>query len=576
MIKKNKIKSNFIICPKCNETIKINFKNYKISLFDCENEHSFNNISLEQFEETQKIICGQCRTNKNNELYKCFDCSIYLCQYCKSFHENTHQILNFKQLNFICKEHNEIYDKYCESCKNNICRLCKGHSKHNTKYFGDLLIEEKELKEDFEELKYIIGIFNNNINKIISIINEVQKTINKYFQIKKYFIDNYSLKYINFDILYNLKEIKDNTEIKQDLDKFNNENDYEKKFNSLLKIYNKMQISNEIRMTVKVDKEDINKNIYFLDNTNGRIIVNGREEEHFHDFLKELNQSKVDVFINGNKFKYLKCFKTDKKEIYNITLKFKKDIKDCSFMFYGCDHLINIDLSSFSTRNVINMENMFGECINLTNINLSLIDARNVVKMDRMFYNCNKLIKINLLSFETENVINTKEMFYKCKNLRKIDLSNFNTTKVTNMSKMFYKCNSLTEINLSKFNTINVEYMEGMFYKCNNLSEIDLSNFKTTNVIDMSKMFAKCWVLKNINLSSFDTQKVNDMSEMFSNCYQLSKINLSPFIIKNTTNVENIFSECENLKKIIFNKKSFNNIKEKIDFGKTNIDIVYA
>jgi surface protein len=92
----------------------------------------------------------------------------------------------------------------------------------------------------------------------------------------------------------------------------------------------------------------------------------------------------------------------------------------------------------------------------------------------------------------------------------------------------------------------------------------------------MSKMFAKCWVLKNINLSSFDTQKVNDMSEMFSNCYQLSKINLSPFIIKKTTNVENIFSECENLKKIIFNKKSFNNIKEKIDFGKTNINIVYA
>jgi len=66
------------------------------------------------------------------------------------------------------------------------------------------------------------------------------------------------------------------------------------------------------------------------------------------------------------------------------------------------------------------------------------------------------------------------------------------------------------------------------------------------------------------------------MSEMFSNCYQLNKINLSSFIINNTTNVENIFFECENLKKIIFNKKSYKNIKEKIDFGKTNIDIVFA
>ena len=38
------IKANNIICPKCNEDIKLNIKDYTINLFECKNKHDIDNI----------------------------------------------------------------------------------------------------------------------------------------------------------------------------------------------------------------------------------------------------------------------------------------------------------------------------------------------------------------------------------------------------------------------------------------------------------------------------------------------------------------------------------------------------
>ena len=55
-------KSKYIICPKCQQHINLKINKYKISLFDCKNKHTKNNILLSEFENTQnidisKIIC---------------------------------------------------------------------------------------------------------------------------------------------------------------------------------------------------------------------------------------------------------------------------------------------------------------------------------------------------------------------------------------------------------------------------------------------------------------------------------------------------------------------------------------
>jgi len=124
---------------------------------------------------------------------------------------------------------------------------------------------------------------------------------------------------------------------------------------------NEMKImdGNIIKMKIKINKEDIIKEIYFLDNT----------KEHRN--LKELNINNSELYINNEKNAYKKYFFPDKEGIYSIMLKMKKPIKDCSYMFAYCNNLIDIDLSSFNAKNVKNIQYMFIGCNNLKNFDFS-------------------------------------------------------------------------------------------------------------------------------------------------------------------------------------------------------------
>ena len=116
------------------------------------------------------------------------------------------------------------------------------------------------------------------------------------------------------------------------------------------------------------------------------------------------NQTNTELYINNKKYKYEKYFIPEKEGEYNILLKFNIIISDCSCMFGECSNIINIDL-------ILKMLLMFG-----------------------MFYGCSNLTNNNLTSFSTKNVINMNNMFGGCSNLTNIDLSSFNTKKVTDMA----------------------------------------------------------------------------------------------------------------------------------------------
>ena len=66
---------------------------------------------------------------------------------------------------------------------------------------------------------------------------------------------------------------------------------------------------------------------------------------------------------------------------YTIILKFKFNLKDCSYMFSDCNNIIYIDLSSLDTKEVGNMSNMFKNCIKLAKINLSEFITNNVTNI---------------------------------------------------------------------------------------------------------------------------------------------------------------------------------------------------
>ena len=52
-------------------------------------------------------------------------------------------------------------------------------------------------------------------------------------------------------------------------------------------------------------------------------------------------------------------------------------------MFYGCDNLININLSSFNIQKVKSMNNIFNECFSLKKI----IINKNLLKIKEYFDN---------------------------------------------------------------------------------------------------------------------------------------------------------------------------------------------
>ena len=83
----SKIHYKDIICPKCKDSILINFNNYKIALNECKNRHQFNNIFLDEFQKTQlldysKILCKKCSNGylNNSKFYLCFSCGKNLCK----------------------------------------------------------------------------------------------------------------------------------------------------------------------------------------------------------------------------------------------------------------------------------------------------------------------------------------------------------------------------------------------------------------------------------------------------------------------------------------------------------------
>ena len=133
-------------------------------------------------------------------------------------------------------------------------------------------------------------------------------------------------------------------------------------------------------------------------------------------------------------------------DVINELLALCKNVIDTECMFNGCSALTSLDLSSFNTSKVTNMQNIFYGCYNLKYLDISSFDTSKVRSFLYFFYNCRELTSLDLRNFDTTGVYSMQLMFNGCNNLKSLDLSSFNTSKVTNMSGMFGSCNNLTAL----------------------------------------------------------------------------------------------------------------------------------
>ena len=87
-------------------------------------------------------------------------------------------------------------------------------------------------------------------------------------------------------------------------------------------IYNKNKNKkNEIIITLEIKNEDLNKNIYFLDNIDYfDDLVSKKNPENS---LIELNKSNMKVSINNNIYDYSRYFKPEKEGKYKIRIRYK-------------------------------------------------------------------------------------------------------------------------------------------------------------------------------------------------------------------------------------------------------------
>ena len=229
-------------------------------------------------------------------------------------------------------------------------------------------------------------------------------------------------------------------------------------------------------------------------------------------------------------------------------------VTNMSSMFKSCG-VQSIDLSRFNTSNVTNMADMFSGCA-VTSLDLSHFDTAKVTDMSGMF-NYNVLQALDVSCLDTAKVTNMAKMFANSRNLTSINFgtkgaTKFNTSNVTDMSDMFNTSEKLTDIDLSTFNTAKVANMANMFFSCKALTGLDLSPLNTFNVTDMNGMFEYCNGLTSLDVSPLDTAKVTNMARMFHSCQKLTSLDVSTFKTSNVTSMEDMFDYCSSLTDLKF------------------------
>ena len=550
--KKYKIKNKYIICPICKERIKIKFNNYKISLFKCKNNHTIKDMFYEDFEKTQyidesSIICDICKINNKYDSYEkqfyiCNTCNMNICPLCKLKHDNKHNIINYEQKEFICNEHNDKYNSYCNTCKKNLCQICEiSHIKHEIKYYGKELIKKEDLEENLKELKDMIDKTNEKVIEMINRLSKTMKNFEYYYKIINDIINDYNMKNINYEILYNIKEINENQiNIIDELRYIANCYSIHMNFENIIKINNLMN-SKEDMILYKIDKK--NNGIRIFDS----------------DFVQN-NKNVCKIEHDGKDYElqeYFDITNLKDKEFLEIKLKGIENITDMSSIF-SCCYLLKYlpDISQWNTSNIINMRAMFAGCFLLENIpDISKWNTSNVTNMNCLFSFCYSLTSLpDISKWDISKVTDMSQMFNCCSSLKSFpDISQWDTSKVTDISELFSGSSSLTHLpDISKWNTSNVTNMYGMFNSSSLKSLPDISKWNTSNVTDMSLMFIFCSSLPSLpDISKWNTSKITNMNNMFKYCSSLISL---PDISKwNTSNVKDMsfmFFGCSSLESL--------------------------
>jgi len=579
------IRHDNYVCPDCFTDAYLTHKNFKFNL-SCKYGHKHNNLSADEFRETQKIetkkiICGDCKENNldncdESTFFRCNKCNIFLCEKCKVKHANNEQtkkkrekhskkIVNFNIENFECSIHKKAFNSYCVEKNIDLCQECLRNPPFgNIKEYPELLGDINIYREMKERLLLAQKAMEEKIYKIFQKLYETKNLMDSYIKLHVEILDKSNLPNLNYSMIQNIKSINSD-EVITDLNKFNNsEDNLINTFQDIIDLNYRMKYSDDITLRYKINHNDSAIKIF------GEEFVKNNVDKCKMVIKNKETKLRNELYIN-------KDFKYDEKEVI-VILKYINKVINWKEAFCGTQ-LESGDFSKFDSSNAEILEGTFKNCRNLTSLEiylnskitttsymfagcinmkyLSLYNC-NMIKnenMSHMFQGDSSLVYIKFEMFETSNVNDMNCVFYGCKKLKSFEgISNWNTENVTTMAEMFNGCESLiTMPDISEWNTSNVKDIHQIFYGCKSLRSLpDISKWDTNNITDLYGAFCGCSSLTTLpDISKWRIDKVQSLANFFHDCRMLKEIpDISCWNASNVNDISKLFYNCTFLREI--------------------------
>ena len=422
-------KTKNIICPECNENIRILIKDFKISLYECRNGHKIDDMQINEFDKTQyvdqaKIICDICKNKNKSETYDnkffiCYSCKMNLCPLCQMNHDKSHYIVDYEQKDYICRDHFDTYIYYCSDCKKDICALCENaHNGHKTITYGSIMPDVEAAKKELKYLKGRTYELKSDIKEIISKLNSLIENLDNYCKIYNDMVKNFDIRKRNYSILQNMNDIKNfNNNFIGNITEILNDKNIKTKFNSIIELGDKMAFKEKAKFEKEEDKE--NNTIKGEDNIEEN--DDKIEEENNNDNVKRYNPS--DDKYENFKLKNLEEIQSFTTKYDNEKVMILNDRRILSYQKYyneSGDDLYKLCVYNLNNGIICNINYDIGSIGNMFQMN-----DDNLIIFD---YECLKVFKIKKKSLEeVQKVEESPSDIYKLSNERFLlrDYDNF-------------------------------------------------------------------------------------------------------------------------------------------------------
>ena len=122
------------------------------------------------------------------------------------------------------------------------------------------------------------------------------------------------------------------------------------------------------------------------------------------------------------------------------------------FLFDDFKNITSLDLSSFETKNVVNMRDMFSDCSSLESLDLSMFDVSNVIEIIDMFNGCSSLATLDLSNWELPKIYNKPNFegytFSACSKLKTVYMRNCPQTTIDDIKERLRGANILDQVTI--------------------------------------------------------------------------------------------------------------------------------